>query len=67
MKNPNAQNVGKLERGSSSSSVTRPLSSLALKFKTLADFLASEALTNFSPTAARLLLEFTPQLAGKVA
>ena len=61
MKKPNAANVGELEQGSSNSSVARPLS-VALKFKTLRDFLEHEALTN--PLAAVLLLEFGRQLAG---
>ena len=61
MKISNAANVGELEQGSSNSSVARP-SSVALKFKTLRDFLENEALTD--PTAARLLLEFALQLAG---
>lgn len=60
MKKPNAGNIGRLEQRSNSS-VARP-SSVALKLKTLADFLAHEALTD--PTAARLLLEFALQLAG---
>ena len=64
MKISNAANVGELEQGSSNSSVARP-SSVALKLKTLADFLAHEALTD--PTAARLLLEFAAQLAGVAA
>ena len=61
MKNPNAQNVGNLERGRSRAIVSRP-SSLTRKLQTLRQFLEREALTN--PTAAVLLLELGRTLAG---
>jgi|GEM_PF-1947824 len=66
MKNPNAGNVGKLERGRSTAIVPRRSSlTQAQKRHILRIFLTARARTN--PVAARLLLELGRTLAGAVA
>ena len=65
MKDPNAQNVGNLERGRSLKSIRPSSLTSSQKRHILWAFLTAQARTK--PTAARLLLELGRTLAGAVA